>query len=96
MARVADGWIMADDDLFIQDTYNVETGQTGYVVRGELVVDQVLTHETAEHVIIVTCRTRADIDPIVAAFDPTSAYSPTATDSRSIARPIVAKLAETP
>jgi len=87
---------MADDDLFIQDTYNVETGQSGYVVRGELVIDQVLTRETAEHVIIVTCRTRADIDPIVAAYDPDSASSPSADDSRSIARPIVAHLAETP
>lgn len=80
-------------ELFIQDTYNVATGQAGYVVRGELVPDQVLTHETQEHVIIVTCRTRADIDPIVAAYDPDSASSPSAGDSRSIARPIVAHLA---
>tara|TARA_S200002703_G_scaffold148130_1_gene144528 strand:- start:340 stop:597 length:258 start_codon:yes stop_codon:yes gene_type:complete len=81
-------------DLDILDSYNVETGQAGYVVRGELVVDQVLTHETQEHVIIVTCRSRADIDPIVAVYDPDSASSPNAGDSRSIARPIVAHLAE--
>ena len=80
--------------LDIMDTDNVQTGQHGYVVRGELVVDQVLTHETQEHVIIVTCRSRADIDPIVAAYDPQSASSPSAGDSRSIARPIVAHLAE--
>ena len=81
-------------DLDILDSYNVETGQAGYVVRGELVVDQVLTHETEEHVIILTCRSRADIDPIVAAYDPDSASSPSAGDSRSIARPIVAHLSE--
>jgi hypothetical protein len=80
-------------ELFIQDTYNVQTGQAGYVVRGEVIPDQVLTHETAEHVIIVTCRTRTDIDPIVAAYDPDSASSPNASDSRSIARPIVEHLA---
>jgi hypothetical protein len=80
-------------ELFIQTSDNVQTGEAGYVVRGELVPDQVLTHETQEHVIIVTCRTRTDIDPIVAAYDPGSASSPSAGDSRSIARPIVAHLA---
>ena len=81
-------------DLDIMSTDNEQTGQHGYVVRGELVVDQVLTHETEEHVIILTCRSRADIDPIVAVYDPGSASSPSAGDSRSIARPIVAHLAE--
>ena len=81
-------------DLDIMSSDNVQTGQHGYVVRGELVVDQVLTHETEEHVIILTCRSRADIDPIVAVYDPDSASSPSAGDSRSIARPIVAHLAE--
>ncbi len=81
-------------DLDIMNTDNIQTGQHGYVVRGELVVDQVLTHETEEHVIILTCRSRADIDPIVAAYDPDSASSPSAGDSRSIARPIVAHLSE--
>lgn len=80
-------------ELYIQDTYNVQTDEAGYVVRGELVPDQVLTHETADHVIIVTCRARTDIDPIVAVYDPDSASSPSAGDSRSIARPIVAHLA---
>tara|TARA_S200002703_G_scaffold156593_1_gene162576 strand:- start:2793 stop:3047 length:255 start_codon:yes stop_codon:yes gene_type:complete len=80
-------------ELYIQTSDNVQTGESGYVVRGELVPDQVLTHETQEHVIIVTCRTRADIDPIVAVYDPDSASSPNAGDSRSIARPIVAHLA---
>ena len=80
-------------DLYVTDSFDVETQQAGYVVQGELVPDQVLTHETADHVIIVTCRTRADIDPIVAAYDPDSASSPSAGDSRSIARPIVAHLA---
>ena len=80
-------------DLDIMSSENVQTGQHGYVVRGELVVDQVLTHETEEHVIILTCRSRADIDPIVAVYDPDSASSPNAGDSRSIARPIVAHLA---
>ena len=80
--------------LDILNTYNVETGESGYVVRGELVPDQVLTHETQEHVIIVTCRARTDIDPIVAVYDPDSASSPNAGDCRSIARPIVAHLAE--
>lgn len=79
-------------DLDIMSSENVQTGQHGYVVRGELVVDQVLTHETEEHVIILTCRSRADIDPIVAVYDPDSASSPNAGDSRSIARPIVAHL----
>ena len=83
-------------ELDIMDTYDVETGAVGYVVRGELVVDQVLTVETADHVVIVTCRSRADIDPIVAAYDPDSASSPNAGDSRSIARPIVAHLAAQP
>lgn len=81
-------------ELDILDTFNVETGDVGYVVRGELVVDQVLTTETEEHVIIVTCRARADIDPIVAAFNPDSASSPLADDSREIARPIVQHLSE--
>ena len=81
-------------DLDIIDSFNIETQQTGYLVRGELVPDQVLTHETADHVIIVTCRSRSDIDPIVADYDPASASSPSAGDSREIARPIVAKLAE--
>lgn len=80
-------------ELYIQTSDNVQTGDVGYIVRGELVVDQVLTHETQKHVIIVTCRTRTDIDPIVAAYDPDSASSPSAGDSRSIARPIVAHLA---
>ena len=80
-------------ELYIQDTYNVQTDEAGYVVRGELVPDQVLTHETTDHVIIVTCRARTDIDPIVAVYDPDSASSPNAGDSRSIARPIVAHLA---
>ena len=80
-------------ELYIQTSDNVQTGESGYVVRGELVPDQVLTHETQEHVIIVTCRPRADIDPIVAVYDPDSASSPNAGDSRSIARPIVAHLA---
>lgn len=79
--------------LDVMDSFDTETQQPGYVVQGELVVDEVLTHETEEHVIIVTCRTRADIDPIVAAYDPDSASSPSAGDSRSIARPIVAHLA---
>lgn len=85
---------MMPDDLFIQDTYNVETGQSGYVVRGELVPEQVLTAAVGEHVIIVTCRTAADIDPIVANFDPASASSPSAGDSREIARPIVQHIAD--
>ena len=81
-------------ELFIQTSDNVQTGESGYIVRGELVPDQVLTHETQEHVIIVTCRARTDIDPIVAVYDPDSASSPNAGDCRSIARPIVAHLAE--
>ena len=80
-------------ELYIQSTYNVQTDEAGYVVRGELVPEQVLTHETADHVIIVTCRARTDIDPIVAVYDPDSASSPNAGDYRSIARPIVAHLA---
>lgn len=80
-------------ELFIQTSDNVQTGEAGYVVRGELVPEQVLTHETQEHVIIVTCRMRTDVDPIVAVYDPDSASSPNAGDSRSIARPIVAHLA---
>ena len=87
---------MSNNELYVQDTYNVETGEAGYVVRGELIVDQVLTHETENHVIIVTCRPRVDIDPIVADYNPDSASSPSATDSRSIARPIVSHLSETP
>jgi hypothetical protein len=79
--------------LDVMDSFDTEAQQPGYVVRGELVPDQVLTHETEEHVIIVTCRARTDIDPIVAAYDPGSASSPSAGDSRSIARPIVAHLA---
>ncbi len=80
--------------LDVMDSFDTETQQAGYVVQGELVVDEVLTHETEAHVIMVTCRARTDIDPIVAAYDSDSASSPSAGDSRSIARPIVAHLAE--
>ena len=79
--------------LDVMDTFDVQTGVSGFVVRGEVVPDEVVTYETDQYVIVLTCRERADIDPIVAAYDPDSASSPNAADSRSIARPIVAHLA---
>jgi len=80
-------------DLFVTDSFNVQTQTAGYNVQGEVVPDQVLTFTTADHVIVLTCRAREDIDPIVADYDSESASSPSAGDSRSIARPIVAHLA---
>lgn len=77
----------------IGDSYNVHTGESGYTVHAEVVPEQVVTVLTTEHIIILTCRRRDDIDPIVAAYDPDSASSPPAAESRSIARPIIAHLA---
>lgn len=85
---------MMSDDLQITDTWNFDTEQPGFVVHGELAPEQVLTAAVGEHVIIVTCRTAADIDPIVADFDAASASSPSAGDSREIARPIVQHIAD--
>ena len=79
--------------MHVTDSFHAHTGESGFVVRGELLPDQVLTEVVGEHIIILTCRRRDEIDPIVAAYDPDSASSPPASESRSIARPIVAHLA---
>ena len=72
---------------------NVETGGFGWRVTGEIAPDAVLTEEVDGYQIIITCRPSSVIDPIVASYDPESASSPNAADSRTIARPIVSHLA---
>jgi len=72
---------------------NVETGGFGWRVTGEVEPDTVLTQEVDGYQIIITCRPSSVVDPIVAAYDPESASSPSAADSRTIARPIIAHLA---
>ena len=80
-------------ELFVTDSFDTLTQEVGFTVQGEVVPEQVLTYETDEYVVVLTCRARTDIDPIVQAYDPQSPSSPPAADSRLIARPIVAELA---
>ena len=72
---------------------NVDNDTFGWRVTGEVAPDIVLTQEVDGYQIIITCRPSAVIDPIVAAYDPESQSSPSAGDSRTITRPIVAHLA---
>ena len=72
---------------------NVDNDTFGWRVTGEVAPDIVLTQEVDGYQIIITCRPSTVIDPIVAAYDPESQSSPSAGDSRTIARPIVAHLA---
>lgn len=72
---------------------NAETATDIYQIVTDIVPDGVVSSEIDGRYIIVICREKSDIDPIVEAFDPASSSSPLAADSRNIARPIVSHLA---
>lgn len=80
--------------MIIDEGFSGETGDAVYTVTAEIVPDGVTYGETADRYIVVICRDKTDIDPIVAGFDPASASSPSAADCRDIARPIVQAIAD--